>query len=126
MNQIIATDKAPAALGPYSQAVKSGDFIFTAGQLGIDPDTGKLVAGGIEKETEQILTNISEILVAAGSGIHSLVKVSVYLTDLSEFVVFNDVYEAFLDGIKPARTTVGVASLPAGARVEIEAIASRF
>jgi len=126
LNRIIQTDKAPAALGPYSQAVQCGDLIFTAGQLGIDPDTGALVSGGIRNETKQILNNISNILEAAGTGVHSLVKVSVFLTDLSDFAAFNEVYETFLDGIKPARTTVGVDALPAGACVEIEAVASRF
>lgn len=126
MNRTVATDQAPEALGPYSQAVVSGDFIFTAGQIGLDPATGALVAGGIGPETRQALTNIAHVLEAAGAGMRSIAKVTVYLVDLADYAEFNRAYEQLFGGHKPARAAVQVVALPGGARVEIDAVASRY
>ncbi len=126
MNRTVATDQAPEALGPYSQAVVSGDFIFTAGQIGIDPATGALVAGGIGPETRQALANIAHVLEAAGAGMRSVAKVTAYLADLADYAQFNRAYEKFFEGHKPARAAVQVVALPGGARVEIDAVASRY
>ncbi len=121
--QIIRTDAAPAAIGPYSQAVRVGDFIFTAGQIGLDPTTGQLVAGGIAAETRQALRNLQAVLAAAGSSLAEVVKVTVFLRDIDEFGAMNEVYATFFTTHPPARSAVQVAALPKGARVEIEAIA---
>lgn len=123
MKEIIRTDNAPRAIGPYSQAIKAGSFIFTAGQIGIDPKTGSVVEGGIEAETEQVLRNIQAILEAAGSSLDRVVKTTVYLADMGEFAQMNQVYERFFKENPPARSTVE-AKLPKGVRVEIEAIAT--
>jgi len=123
MKEIIRTDNAPRAIGPYSQAIKAGSFIFTAGQIGIDPKTGSVVEGGIEAETEQVLRNIQAILEAAGSSLDRVVKTTVYLADMGEFAQMNQVYERFFKESPPARSTVE-AKLPKGVRVEIEAIAT--
>jgi 2-iminobutanoate/2-iminopropanoate deaminase len=124
LNRFVNADGAPKALGPYSHAVISGEFVFTSGQVGIDPQTGALVRGGIADETRRALLNIAAVLDSSGTGIDSVVKTTVYITDLSEFTVFNDVYSDFFGDHRPARATVQVGALPAGARVEIEAIAS--
>lgn len=119
---IIETTKAPAAVGPYSQAVRVGDLVFTAGQIGLDPATKQLVAGGIASETRQVLDNLNAILTEGGSGLEHMIKTTVYLTDLADFRVFNDAYEAKFPGSPPARSTVVVSALPMTARVQIDAV----
>lgn len=120
--EIIATDRSPAAVGPYSQAVRVGDFVFTAGQIGIDPKTGTLQPG-LEAQTRQVLENLKAVLEAAGCGLGDVVKTTIFLTDLSHFATVNAIYgEAFPDS-PPARSTVQVSALPLGALIEIEAIA---
>lgn len=122
--QVIATSNAPQAIGPYSQGKRVGDFVFTAGQVAIDPKMpGKLIAGGIKEQTEQVLKNLSGVLEAGGSRLSSVVKTTVFMTDLSEFAAMNEVYAKHFTQDAPARSTVQVAALPLGARVEIEAIA---
>jgi len=124
MNQIIKTKKAPQAIGPYSQAVRSGNLIYTAGQLGINPETGNLVTGEVESETHQALANIKAILEAAGSSMENIIKTTVFLRDMNDFSLMNTVYAGFFVYNPPARSTVQVAVLPKNAAVEIEAIAS--
>lgn len=124
MATIISTEKAPAAVGPYSQAVESEGLIFCSGQVALTPE-GDLVSGTIAEETRQSLTNLSEVLGAAGASLRDVVKVTAYLTDMSDFAEFNDAYEEFFDASKPARATVGIAALPKGARVEVECIARK-
>lgn len=114
---------APAPLGPYSQAIVAGDLVFAAGQIGVEPASGCLVAGGVVAELEQALANLEAVLAAAGSGLDRIVKTTLYLTDLSAGPAVNAAYAARLPAPLPARSTVGVAALPAGALVEIEAIA---
>ena len=121
--EIIATDKAPAAVGPYSQAVRVADFVFTAGQIPLDPATGQIVEGGIEVQTRQALTNVSAVLQAAGTSLANVVKTTVFLADIGEFQAMNGVYAEFFGGAPPARSAVQVAALPLGARIEIEAVA---
>jgi len=121
--EIIATDRAPAAVGPYSQAVRVGDFVFTAGQLAIDPSTGKLVEGGIEEQTRQVLRNIAAVLEAAGSSLDKVVKTTVFLGNMGDFKSMNKVYGEFFSDQPPARSTVEVGDLALGALLEIEAIA---
>jgi 2-iminobutanoate/2-iminopropanoate deaminase len=121
--EVISTDKAPAAVGPYSQAVRVGDFVFAAGQLAIDPAMGKLIEGDVAIQTRQVLTNLSAVLEAAGSSLDRVVKTTVFLKDMGQFKAMNAVYGEFLHSDPPARSTVEVAALPLGALVEIEAIA---
>jgi 2-iminobutanoate/2-iminopropanoate deaminase len=121
--EIIATAEAPAAVGPYSQAVRVGDFVFTAGQIPLDPATGRIVEGGIEVQTRQALTNVSAVLQAAGTSLDNVVKTTVFLADIGEFQAMNGVYAEFFGAAPPARSAVQVAALPLGARVEIEAMA---
>ncbi|MEJ5241841.1 MAG: RidA family protein [Anaerolineales bacterium] len=121
--KIIHTEKAPKAIGPYSQAVQIANLIFTAGQIGLDPQTGELVGTDIESQTRQVLTNLKHILEAAGSSLSHVVKTTVFLQDMSEFPRMNAVYAEFFPENPPARSTVAVAALPKGARVEIEAVA---
>jgi 2-iminobutanoate/2-iminopropanoate deaminase len=123
--EIIISEKAPKAIGPYSVGVRIGNLIFTAGQIGIDPETEELVPGGIESETEQVLKNLRNILQAAGSGLDSVVKTTVFLRDIEDFVRMNNIYAKFFTENFPARSTVQVAQLPKGAGLEIEAIAIR-
>jgi 2-iminobutanoate/2-iminopropanoate deaminase len=122
---VITTDRAPGPFqgAPYNQAIRIGDLVFVAGQLGIDRETGELVGASVEEQTEQIMHNIGAILEAAGSGLDKLVKTTVYLLDLHDFVGMNGVYARHVGDRPPARSTVGIAQLPSGARVEIEAIA---
>lgn len=120
---VVTTEKAPKAVGPYVQGVKAHGFLFTAGQIGLDPATGKLVEGGIEAQTRRVLENLKAVAEAAGSSFRQAVKTTVYLTDLSHFQVMNQVYAAYFEGQSPARSTVGVAQLPLGALVEIELVA---
>ncbi len=124
MKKVIQTDGAPAAIGPYSQAIASNGFLFISGQLPIDPKTGKMVEGSIAEKTQAILTNLENILKEAGGDLNSIVKTTVFLTDMNDFPIFNKAYEAyFTTGSKPARSTVQVAALPLGSPLEIEAIA---
>ena len=121
--KIITTPKAPAAIGPYSQAIRIGDFLYTSGQISLDPETMKMITGDIEMETEKVLKNIESILKADGLDLNNIIKTTVYLTDLSEFTRMNQVYEKFFSETKPARACVQVTALPKGAKVEIDAIA---
>ena len=123
VKQIIATDKAPAAIGPYSAGVSTGHLVFSAGQLGIDPGTGKLVEGGIQAQTRQALNNLKAILEAAGSGLENVIKTTVYLQNIMEFSLMNEIYATFFTENYPARSAFQVAALPLGAAVEIEAVA---
>ena len=119
----ISTPNAPAAIGPYSQAQISGNYLFTAGQIPLVPGTMEMVTGPIEAQTEQVLKNLSAVLAAAATDWSRVVKTTVFLTDLADFAAFNAVYEKVLGDAKPARSTVQVAALPRGAKVEIELIA---
>ena len=119
----IQTDKAPAAIGPYSQAIKAGVFVFASGQIPIDPQTGEFVAGGITEQTERVLKNLAAVLEAAGSTLDQVVKTTVFLADMKDFAAMNEVYGRFFTGVSPARATVAAAGLPRDARVEIEAVA---
>ena len=121
--KIITTSKAPAAIGPYSQAIRVGEFLYTSGQISLDPNSMELITGNIEVETERVLKNIEAILNADGLRLNNIIKTTVYLTDLSEFGRMNQVYEKFFVETKPARACVQVAALPKGAKVEIDAIA---
>ncbi|HYO49179.1 MAG TPA: RidA family protein [Chloroflexia bacterium] len=122
--QRIQTDNAPAAIGPYSQAIKVGNFVYTAGQVGLDPATGDLVAGGIKEQTRQALNNITAVLDAAGCSPSDVVKTTVFIMDMADFGAMNEVYAGvFGTDDPPARSTVQVAGLPRGARVEIECVA---
>ena len=121
--EIISTKNAPAAVGPYSQAVRSGNMVFTAGQLALDPATGKMLADDITIQTEQALKNLTAVLEAAGSSIANVIKCTVFLQDMGEFAAMNAVYGQYFTENPPARSAVEVAALPLGARVEIEAIA---
>lgn len=119
----VRTDGAPGALGPYSQAVVTGGWIFASGQIPIDPRTGELVTGDARVQTEQVLRNLAAVLSAAGGSLATVVKTTVYLSDMALFADMNEVYARHFGGHHPARATVGVAGLPMGADVEIEAIA---
>jgi len=118
----IATDKAPQAIGPYSQAVQAGNLLFVSGQIPLTP-AGQLVEGGIEEQVHQVFRNVQAILEAAGASWEQVVKVGLFLTDLSHFATVNAIYEQYLGHVKPARFTVEVSALPKGALVEMEAIA---
>src|SRR5216117_4134305 len=123
MKDRVQTDSAPKAIGPYSQAIKANGLVFASGQIPIDPQTGQFVAGGIAEQTEQVLKNLAAVLEAAGSGLNRIVKTTVFLADMQEFVAMNEVYGKFFAEVPPARATVQAARLPRDARVEIEAIA---
>jgi 2-iminobutanoate/2-iminopropanoate deaminase len=124
VKNIIATERAPRAIGPYSQAVRAGNLIFASGQIPIDPATGEFVAGGISEQTEQVLRNLTEVFAAAGVGMNQIVKTTVFLADMDDFTAMNEVYARFFKDEPPARATVQAARLPRDARVEIEAIAA--
>ncbi len=121
----VATERAPGAIGPYSQAIATGDLVFCSGQIGLDPATGEIVPGGIEAETRRVLANLSAVLSAAGSSPAEVVRTTIFLADLADFATVNALYGAWVGVPAPARATVGVAALPRGARVEIDAIARR-
>jgi len=123
LRQRIQTENAPAAIGPYSQAIKAGGFVFCSGQVALDPQTGQFVAGGVAEQTEQVLKNLSAVLEAAGSSLDQVVKTTVFLADMKEFSEMNEVYARFFSEPPPARATVAAAGLPRDARVEIEAVA---
>jgi 2-iminobutanoate/2-iminopropanoate deaminase len=119
----ISTDKAPAAIGPYSQAIKAHGFLFTAGQIALDPASGKIVEGGITEQTKRVLENLTAVLKAGGATWNDVVKTTVYLADLADFPVMNELYGKHLGAARPARSTVQAAALPRGALVEIDAVA---
>lgn len=119
----VHTDNAPQAIGPYSQAQVSGGFVFTAGQIAIDPTTGDIVRGGVAEQTERVLTSLAAILRAAGSDLSRTVKTTVFLVDMNDFGAMNEVYARHFGEHRPARSTVAVSGLPRGVRVEIEAVA---
>ena len=121
--KIIFTDKAPKAIGPYSQAIRTDSLVFTAGQAGLDPATGELVEGGIEPQTRRTLTNLKNVLEAADSGLNFVVKTTVFLKDMNDFSKMNAIYSEFFPENPPARSTIAAAALPKGALVEIEVIA---
>lgn len=121
--EVIQTPEAAAPIGPYSQAIKAGGIIYVAGEKGLDPKTGKVVPGGIQAETRQTLENIQAILKAAGSSLDKAVASFVFMTDLSEFAAMNEVYAQYFKVMPPGRTTVQVAALPAGVRIEITVFA---
>ena len=123
--QPVSTPGAPAAIGPYSQAIRSGDLVFCSGQLGLDPATGEFVQGDTAAQAERALRNLGAVLDAAGCSFADVAKVTIFLTDLADFGVVNDVYLRFIAEPPPARSTVEVSNLPKGARIEIEAIAVR-
>ena len=123
VKDIVATDRAPGAIGPYSQAVRAGDLVFASGQIPIDPATGEFVAGGVAEQTEQVLRNLTAVFEAAGVGMNQVVKTTVFLADMDDFTAMNEVYGRFFSTEPPARATVQAARLPRDARVEIEAIA---
>src|SRR5260370_1986448 len=123
MKEIIATERAPQAIGPYSQAVRAGGFIFASGQIPTDPATGQFVAGGVAEQTEQVMHNLSAVFEAAGVSLKQVVKTTVFLVDMNDFAAMNEVYGRFFVDNPPARATVQAARLPRDAKVEIEAIA---
>jgi 2-iminobutanoate/2-iminopropanoate deaminase len=123
MRYVISTPTAPKALGPYSQAVRAGAFLFLSGQIAIDPATNEFAGGDIAAQTRRVLENLGEVLSAAGASFECVVKTTVFMTDLAEFAAMNEVYAEFFAGAAPARATVQAARLPRDARVEIEAVA---
>jgi len=120
--EVILTDKAPGAIGPYSQAIKIGDFLFTSGQIPIDPKTGDLVVSDIQKETLQVLENLKAVVEAAGATLDQVVKTTIFIKDMNQFALINEVYAKFFPNNPPARSCVEVARLPKDVNVEIEAI----
>ena len=121
--KVVQTDAAPKAIGPYSQAIRAGRFVFASGQIPIDPQTGQFISGGIAQQTEQALKNLAAVLEAAGSGLDHIVKTTVFLADMQDFAAMNEIYGKFFTTEPPARATVAASRLPRDARVEIEAIA---
>ena len=119
----VSTDRAPEAIGPYSQAVRSGKYVFCSGQVPLDPASGELVGESVSDQTRRAMENLGAVLEAAGASFQSVVKVTAYLTDMADFPEFNEVYGSYFEAEPPARATVGVASLPKGARVEVECVA---
>lgn len=124
MKDVVLTDRGPKPIGPYSQAIKSGGFLFASGQVALDPATNEFVYGDIAKQTERVLENVKGILEAAGSNLHRVVKTTVFLKNMSEFAAMNEVYAKYFASAPPARSTVEVARLPKDALVEIEVIAT--
>ena len=121
--EVIHTNKAPDAIGPYEQAIKANGFVYTAGQIGLEPGTGELVAGGVEEQARRVLDNVTAVLEAAGTSWGQVVKTTIYLSDMADFATVNSIYEGYLGSARPARTTVAVAGLPKGALVEIDVVA---
>jgi 2-iminobutanoate/2-iminopropanoate deaminase len=119
----VHTDRAPQAIGPYSQAIVAGSLVFTAGQIPLDPETGELITGDIATQTERVLQNLTAILLAAGTSLHRVVKTTVFLSDMQDFAAMNEVYARHFKEHKPARSTVQAAGLPRAVKVEIEAVA---
>ena len=124
MKEIISTENAPGAIGPYSQAVKTNGMVFCSGQIPIDVATGEFVSADVAEQTEQVLKNLSAVLEAAGTSLNEVVKTTVFLADMNDFAAMNEVYAKYFSENKPARATVQAAGLPRGARVEIECIAT--
>jgi 2-iminobutanoate/2-iminopropanoate deaminase len=124
MREIISTDRAPGAIGPYSQAIKTGGMVYCSGQIPIDPATGEFVSNDVVEQTEQVLKNLSEVLKAAGSDLGNVVKTTVFLADMDDFAAMNEVYGRYFNENKPARATVQAARLPRDAKVEIECVAT--
>jgi 2-iminobutanoate/2-iminopropanoate deaminase len=124
MKKVIISAKAPKAIGPYSVAIQTGQMVYTAGQIGLNPETGEIVSGGIDAETRQVLTNLKNVLEAAGSSLGDVVKTTVFLRDMADFAKMNLIYGEFFNQNPPARTTVAVAGLPKGGSVEIEVVAT--
>ena len=124
-NQTVTTDQAPKAIGPYSQAIIAGDLIFTSGQIPLDPATQALVTGGIREQTERVMENLGAVLQAAGAGFENVVKATIFVADLADFATVNEIYGRRFPRSPPARSTVQVAALPKGARVEIDLIARK-
>jgi 2-iminobutanoate/2-iminopropanoate deaminase len=124
MSEVVSTDDAPGAIGPYSQAIKVNGMVFCSGQIPIDPGTGQFVSEDVSAQTEQVLKNLEAVLRAAGSGLGSVVKTTVFLADMNDFGAMNEVYGKFFSENKPARATVQAARLPRDAKVEIECIAA--
>ncbi len=120
---VVSTNNAPQAIGPYSQAIKLGNMVYTAGQIPLDPATGKIVEGGIAEQADRVMKNVQGVLAAAGSSMDRAVKTTCFLANLDDFAVFNEVYARYFTNMAPARSTVQVARLPAGALVEVECIA---
>ena len=125
MRRVVSTDKAPKPTGPYSQAISSERFVFVSGQIGIDPATGKLVEGGAKAEAAKCMENVKAVLSASGLEVRDIVKTTIFVTDMASFKEVNEAYGSFFYSEPPARSTIGVAALPLGARVEIECIALR-
>lgn len=123
MSEAVRSDAAPAPIGPYSQAVRSGREVFCSGQVALDPETGELAGGGVAAQTRQALENLCAVLAAAGLSFADVVKTTIFLIDMNDFTAVNEVYAEYVGETKPARSTVAVAGLPKGARVEIDAIA---
>ncbi|HTN72728.1 MAG TPA: RidA family protein [Methylomirabilota bacterium] len=121
--ETISTDKAPKAIGPYAQAIKANGFVYTAGQIPLDPKTGNFVEGGITTQTRQALENLKAVLEAAGSSLDQVVKATVFLKNMADFAAMNEVYAEYLGNSKPARSTVAAAELPRGALIEIDLVA---
>jgi 2-iminobutanoate/2-iminopropanoate deaminase len=121
--QVVHSSSAPKAIGPYSQAIRVGSLLYTAGQVALDPESGQLVEGGIEAQTRRVLDNLAAVLAAAGGSLANVVKTTVFMQDLGEFAAMNAVYAEYFTQAPPARSTVQVAALPRGARVEIECVA---
>jgi 2-iminobutanoate/2-iminopropanoate deaminase len=122
-HQIVRSDDAPAPIGPYSQAIRSGKTLFCSGQIALDPASGTLIDGDVSAQAEQVMKNLGAVLSAAGYGYADVVKTTIFLVDMNDFAAVNDVYGRYFEASKPARTTIAVAGLPRGARVEIDAIA---
>ena len=120
--KVIQTEKAPKAIGPYSQAIRTDAFIFTAGQIGLDPTTGELISGAVEEQTRQALSNLRNVIEAAGSNMDNVVKTTVFLKDMADFPKMNAIYAEFFGENPPARSTIAVAALPKGGLVEVEAV----
>ena len=121
--EVIASEKAPAAIGPYSQAVRAGNLLFCSGQIPLDPATGEVVGGDVTAQAERVMANIAAVLEAAGAGFNQVVKSTIFLVDMADFGAVNEVYGRSFPGHKPARSTVAVAALPRGVRLEIEVVA---
>jgi 2-iminobutanoate/2-iminopropanoate deaminase len=122
---VVSTADAPKAIGPYSQAIVSGQMVYTAGQVALDPATMELVSGGVAEQTDRVLTNLRAVLAAAGTGLDRVIKTTVFLVDMADFAAMNEVYARHFGTHRPARSTVAVAGLPKGARVEIDVVATR-
>lgn len=125
MKNVVSTDGAPKAIGPYSQAIDTGSLVFLSGQIPLDPATGQMVAGGIAEQTERVIKNLEAVLKASGLTLNHVVRTTVFLADLGEFAAMNEVYARHFPKDPPARSTIQAAALPKGARIEIDAIAQR-